>query len=146
SIMISPQKLWAEYNRLGELRARSRRGLSLAGLFFCASILLLYVQGWPSHPHRGALSGIFDNVLLATYVIVQILVSVFVVDATLLCRKLVQVMGKRPSKWPDPVLANCELSSVDHQFLHDWLDIRLLAERTKEITSLIYIPFIMLLG
>jgi hypothetical protein len=72
----------------------------------------------------------------------------FVVDATRLCYHFIVQLSQKPSQWPPETLekfATKRGMSAHPDDLSEWLDIRLIGERTQVVGRLIYYPFIVLL-
>jgi hypothetical protein len=68
-----------------------------------------------------------------------------VVDTALLCRQFVQNLSARPTQWPPGLLhRRAKARNMEHEHLDEWLDIQLIAERTKVVGNFIYYPFIVL--
>ena len=69
----------------------------------------------------------------------------YVVDATRLCRRLIKIFIEEDIQWPDNFLNNeASRSGVEKAYLHEWLGIDLIAQRTAVIGHLLYYPFIIL--
>jgi hypothetical protein len=69
----------------------------------------------------------------------------FVVDATRLCKKFVNVLQEQPSTWPPDLYKSygCE-KLPDQNPLVEWLDIQMIASLTETVGQLVIYPFIVI--
>jgi hypothetical protein len=132
--------LWNHYNRLGFFWNRALRFFPLAILYFIGSLMLFMCLGFPERPIRGDWSHAFDWVILVVSVLMQILLTFFVLDAIRLCRRFVDIMTKSDLDWPVKEGARDSIAKNSPE----WTAFRFLTARTKTVNGLIYYPFITL--
>jgi hypothetical protein len=80
-------------------------------------------------------------VFLVLYVVVF-----FVVDATALCVSFMRYLWQDGRLWPEDAIRHfqAELAIPDERLVSRWIGLRLIEERTAEISQLVYYPFILL--
>lgn len=69
--------------------------------------------------------------------------SLFVVHATLLDARFTRLLSKGPTTWPPTVLKKHQRNGIA-DFMGEYLDVLLIARRTRAVTKLIYYPLIAL--
>jgi hypothetical protein len=75
----------------------------------------------------------------------QILLTFYVVDATRLCCRLVELQMPHSTRWSDFTCARFrDRSGINEEYLSDWIDINFIAQRTRDVDRLIYYPFAVL--
>lgn len=139
---ISARKLWAYYNWLGFFQHRLVRTCAVTFLYFVAGLLLAAWFGFPVRPYRGTINGLVDVSFLFGAVLCQIFLTFYVLDATRLCRVFIRNLTHAPTEWPDSLLTETQRETgLPRPLLDDYLDIRLISERTAVIGKLIFYPF-----
>lgn len=150
---LTAQELWGQYTSRGTLRARLVRVIPAMALYGLFGWCIVWMFGTPNCPHRGTTSFLVDRTLLICSVVAMHFLIFFVVDATRLCARFVEIL-KEPTTWKETLDsmqkgAREKLSAEQMRDLEDpfdeWLDIRLIASRTEAVGKLIYYPFIVLL-
>lgn len=151
---VEVRALWRSYLEAPTKISRRDLWRVVPPALLCAAILVA-VDFWSDHvPARGNLAYFTDRVILAVSVGAYLLLLMYVVNATLLCRRFVLHLIRKPSQYPlwtqqtftrlreldDP-----QNDTQDPADFYDWLDVQLIAYRTRAVTSLIYGPFIVLL-
>ena len=82
--------------------------------------------------------------IIPTALVAQFLIF-FVADATVLCVLFMRGLRLHAANWPKPTLAAFHARlGVPVQYLDDWIDLELVARRTRCVAALIYYPFIVL--
>jgi len=112
----------------------------------------------PVSPVRGSISNAVDILLTIATVVVYTFLVFYVVDAVRLCKSFVQHLASGKSEWSINTVEKFTKiqqlgSSADNlrtvlkrdNYLRDYIDMRLIAERTEVIGGTIYYPFITLL-
>lgn len=136
---------WDRYRYLGRGSHRATRFLPVTGFYFTLGVVLIFLFGEPHVPHRGDLSLIADRVILYACVVLGVALTFFVVDATRLCERFIEVLAERPTQWPDPVVDGVVARRhIDRRDAGDVIDLELIADRTEVVGSLILYPFVVL--
>jgi hypothetical protein len=140
------QKLWCEYAHLSRtdnqfLRVGARS--ILYALFGWTLFELL--GGTATPPARGDGSHAVDALVRVGSVGLQIVLIFYVVDVTRLCEVFSRKLAGDGTPWPADVRRHFAAKRrVDEEDVGDWLDIRVIAERTDVVGRLILPPFIVL--
>jgi hypothetical protein len=147
------QAVWKQYARRGYFHHRLIRIIPALAMFVVLGIFLMLTFGLGNCPYRGWVSYWTDRVLLVLSVGAMLALMFFVVDATRLCARFIEVL-KKPTDWSDILekLSDEEKLGLDESQLgrmkgdfDEWLDIKLIAFRTEAVGKLIRYPFIVLL-
>jgi hypothetical protein len=134
--------LWQEYRVLE--KARWSRVVPKVIVFIILAVGLFNLLVLPNRPCRGAGSCKVDFIVLWISVITLIVLILYVFDATRLFEGFIKRFTEQDTNWPNlpRMIDHSQFRGKDA--VSDWLDIRLLAVRTKEVQKLIYYPFIVL--
>jgi len=144
---LCARKFWRHYVFHSSPPVSAIRTTVASVLFVLFAFSLMCMFGFPHTPYRGTASLTVDHfaVLLWSSPLLLFL-TFYVVDATLVCKRFVAALGERHTTWSDETRSRygavCA-SSTDletKQAYDDWIDIRLIGERTAVINSLIYYP------
>jgi hypothetical protein len=133
---------WEQYRELGCVKNRLIR--ILTSLYFymaIVSILFLWFGGHPP-PCRGALSCDMNKVVIRIGVFAMLFLLFLVTDAVRICIYWIRGMtycdfdwkSARINKFINELALPANLTAC-------WLNLELIAERTQEITRLVYYPF-----
>jgi hypothetical protein len=151
---LNAEKFWREYVFHSSLPASAIRTTLAATAFLLFSMSLLWVLGIPHTPYRGEFSLIADRIaVLAWSTPLLLFLTFYVLDATLLCKRFVAALTDRHTQWPDDTRKHYGAVTggdtkpgveVDEAY-DDWVDIRLIAERTAAISSLVYYPLVVMI-
>lgn len=145
---IDMATLWRRYLFRGRLSRRIFRVLPMAFLYIIAvSLVSGLMGGYARIPIRGTL--IFWPFLLLT-VILFVVLTFFVIDATMLHCGFLKQLGSAETYWPDdtfrkfgyPVDRAPEKYATELSYF--W-DVLFISKRTEAVGNLIYYPFIILL-
>ena len=147
-IGVRATDLWLEYRWLGRPARRARRIISMFALYFLSLVFLFIAfPKMPPMPIRGVICHAVNSFLLFGAVITTTLLNFFVVDATRLCQRFIQNLSNAPTVYPPATLrkfcGGIEPAADDD--LKEWLDMKVIAGRSAEVSKLIYYPFITLL-
>jgi hypothetical protein len=134
-------RLWQEHLSLTD--QRWNRIIPQAVVFFVLAVAIFGVLGSPGTPARGLVSLAVDRLVLAITVPLLFLLVFFVVDETRLLEAFISRLRQGESEWP-PGLTALYQQQRSSGCVPDWLDIRLLAERTSVVGTLLYYPFIVI--
>jgi hypothetical protein len=101
--------------------------------------------GSPFRPVRGASSVWLDGGALGLSVILFTFLTFYVMDATQLCTKFIDLLSQGQTRWPGMVTqALAVRRGMNQDYLPDLIDIQFIAARTKAIGRMIYYPFFVL--
>jgi hypothetical protein len=142
---VGARELWEEYCERGRPHRRWMRVIPETGIYFLALVGIMRILGSPSHPHRGTLNGFMSHFTLMACILVFILVTAYVIDATRLCARLIDLLSRRRTIWPDELLEQSEKTlGLERKYIDEWLDMRLIARLTETVGRLIWGPLIIL--
>jgi hypothetical protein len=145
---INAALLWSEYQNRGFITSRLRRVLPMSILYFIVFALLASMLGGPPmwFPARGqhVMHGGINTVFQVALGCAPIVLTFYVVDATRLQVEFIRRLRQAPTSWPEASYTSfpdvsSKLKIVDFS---SFLDLRLIAERTDAVNTLIYYPFI----
>ena len=142
---VDAKKLWMAYRSHGQFLPRLWRSFFLTVAYFGVIVLVMLVLGKPTAPCRGACCRRFD--LAASYgfsVPVTLFLTFFVLDATIVNRRFIKCLADKETVWPKKSFGHprCRMRGMMPADLRDYLDIRLIAERTEAVGEIIYYPFL----
>ncbi|ULA68353.1 MAG: conserved membrane protein of unknown function [Nitrospira sp.] len=137
--------LWQEYQSLGQWQNRLARILPQTICYGVLLNLLMRLFGYPAMPCRGPACFEINYLMSSLSMLGMIFVIFYVVDATRLCGRLIEIMIEGKIQWPDKLLAKEAIKrDVDEAYLDELLGIELIAKRTDVISFMLYYPFIIL--
>lgn len=157
---VHVQRLWTQYCYDDDMPHLAWRVALLSFLYGCFGLGLFWIfDSWTSDlsivggficPEcRGEWSLSVNRGILVFCAATFFLLLFYVVDTTRLCQQFIQYLTAKPSRWPKETL-----EIIGHQrginkgeildSLSDWLDVRLIAERTQSVGNIIYYPFVIL--
>jgi hypothetical protein len=136
-------EIWQHYVNLGWLWHRVFRFAPAAAISFSLGVMLVWLFDLPFQPARGALSFWVDTGLQFLSFALQILLTFFVVDATLLDRKFIANLTEQPTRWSDQTVSALRCS-LPPPCQDEWLAVQLIAERTRVTAQLIWFPSLVL--
>lgn len=166
---IKAEELLDEYHKRSHWWYRFSRSLWQFIIFFIFAISLFSFFRLPNVPARGEANFLFNERVLIFSVILFIFLVSFVGDAMKLCCRFITLLSGHSSDWSDEriqlfkrsINTTLCLNECDHQkkkeknpeecdkeftrvFLNEWIDVKIIAERTEVIGKLISYPFIIL--
>src|SRR5262249_36938841 len=140
---VDAKQLCDTYNRLGFFQHRLYRFLLSSAVYLILAICLVVHSESPFSPFRGRFSFWVDGLAFWLSLGLQIVLTFYVLDATTLCKKFISNLTKGPTVWPTQTYRQFEEECRLHRdYLDDWIDIRVIADRTKVVGKLIFYPFI----
>ena len=145
------EEVWRDYLLWGSPANRLIRTLVSAMLFFGIVGLIICLFGPPNHPHRGFVSQWVDLVFFGAGILSLVMLTFFIVDATLLSTKFIKLLTDRLIIWPD-FLAKPLLSAQGmgknpaDQGTSSWLNILVVRDHSKALGRLVYFPFVAVFG
>ena len=145
---IDINRLWADYCYRSTRVSRLRSTAIWWAVYLLAVWCVWPVFRHPVTPARGNFMSNLDQVILLLAILASTFLTFFVVHATLLDARLARLLSKGKTHWPEPVREMYQVDSDSRagcsNFTGDYLDILLIAHRTRAVTRLIYYPFIIL--
>ncbi|MFN0066674.1 MAG: hypothetical protein ACKVYV_03460 [Limisphaerales bacterium] len=117
-----------------------------AGYVALGTAFVLLAGGVPETPIvRGGLARGVDAVLLWTQVALFSVLLFYVFDAVRMTARMLERLATAPTVWPSEVVKDeAGRLGVEPRHLEGWLDVEFAAEKTKETSQLIILPFIVL--
>jgi hypothetical protein len=136
-------QLWEEYLSMGTRPSRYWRVLPRALLRMALGFGVLWVSGLPLRPFRGPLSDVIDAVLLFSSVAAVLVLTFYVLDAVRLCEVFCRELAGRKTPWHNgPKKRLGARLGVEPDHTEELLDVRLIADLTQAVGTLIFWPFI----
>lgn len=136
---------WKTYIYEGRLSARVVRVTLLLLVFLAFGYTLAAVFGHPTVPTRGERSQAVHVVVTWISVISTQFLILAVVDSTAFCCRFIVELKQIESGWPDSVTNFFAAKfAIRKRYLKHWIDLNVIAERTKCIAQVIYYPFIVI--
>ncbi len=143
------EAIWKQYNLFGQPASRWRRCGAVMLAYFVFALALFLALGVPFIPGRGPASFILDKVAVMATVVVLIVVTFYVMDATRLCTRLIELLSQHGATWPtektEQFQKSDKLWKLANEEQNEWTTIRFIARRTAAIGWMIYYPFLVLL-
>jgi len=144
---IALEPLWYQYKALAYNQHRWNRVLlrSLAYVVFCGALFLVFSV--PDPPYRGGLCWWVGNTANVASMLALVLLTFYIVDATVLCRRFIKILATGKTSWPQPALGAQDVArrALNDDEAAEWLDVRTMAEWTETVGKLILYPFAVLL-
>jgi hypothetical protein len=153
---LTVSDLWNQYLRLGSIGNIAVHAV-VGTVIFMGVGAFVFADDTPASPTRGPISSWVDLVLLLSVVLVYVFLAFFVADAVRVCKAFVRHLASGRSKWSNETVARFTRDMAEasdkplpeklstSNYLRDYIDMRLIAERTEAIGGLIYYPFVILL-
>ena len=141
-------QVWKQYNMFGRQLCRWRRCVPVMISYFLFAIFLFFACGIPFTPGRGGASFILDKVAVIMTVISLIVVTFYVMDATRLCARFIEILSRNGAMWPtektEQFKKDDKLWKLSSEEQNEWTTIRFIARRTESVGKMIYYPFLVL--
>ncbi len=140
------QDLWKSYGEHGSLRNRFMRAFMVVLIFQAFVSFIFTLFGLEPPPLRGEYTRVIDSVITVASVLGMLFLLFYMVDATRLCIIWIRGLTKNNYDWRGTkvdelaVTMNIPWSCAVH-----WIKLKLVAERTEEVSKLIYYPFIVII-
>ncbi len=146
---------WTTYIYQGRGNARLARMVVATVLYIGLAFLVAMWMGFVPDPHRGRLAGAVNQWLTPVAVACMLALIFFVADASALCIQFVIALrADRPepadkskaappvSRWPEGTVKHyCDKLQVDPGQVDHWIEMHLIACRTRIVARLVYYPF-----
>lgn len=135
--------IWEEYIRRGKWGYRLARIIPIFIIYIGICALILHLSERPVQPVRGDNSFTLFLLILSFTIISFLFLSFFVLDATILCKRFIDLAFRRNLKWPRESLAQFTTEvGLTKDELSDLMLVRLVAKRTEVVSKLIFFPLI----
>lgn len=137
---------WLKYLYQGSAGARLLRVATVTIIVWVLAFLVAntFIQ-LPAVPYRGALAGKIDIWVEGMAVAAVLFLCFSVADAILLCHNFARELRRIDHAWPPETLRKfAQRLKTSPRYLDDWIDLKILEERTKTVAQLVYYPFIVL--
>ncbi len=142
---IQPGSLWDEYMHRAAVRARLLRVIPMVVCFFLLGLVLHELEPWRYAPSRGWVAGFLESLTFWLAITLTIFLTCAVIDTTRLFHRFVRLLAQNSTEWTNSVREWFETEdSLGRERVDDYIDLRLIAERSKGILRLIVLPFVLL--
>lgn len=142
---VNAERVWKRHLFLGHLRSRATRVVPVFLIHAGLIIGLFLWFGFPVPPYRGSASLWIDRVTMILSLVLVNALTLTVWDATRLCERFIRNLSRGPSTWPGDARQYMRWTRGDADPAASvWLDIRIIAERTRIVGRTIYYPFVVL--
>ncbi|MGH8501028.1 MAG: hypothetical protein ACREVE_00880 [Gammaproteobacteria bacterium] len=149
-IDIHPELMFAKGAAITEAQASSSAWWRVVPLaVFIAAALVIIQLASSNLSARGTAAYVLDKGILALAAVAFTVLLLYVLETTLMCRRFITHLVRRVSDYPQQTLNKF---ADEHKLtvrerptdLADWLDVQLIANRTRAVSALIYGPLIIL--
>jgi hypothetical protein len=156
----SAEIFWHRYLYQNRVVARATRVGVATVLYFVAATLVIRAFGIQPPPVRGELLGIANFWIVMASVFLMLLLIFFVVDATVFVTVLLRALRWQlpeergeldptgeagSSRWPQSTLDYyASQLNVEKSLLDDWITLQFAAKRTRVVSRLVYMPFVVI--
>jgi signal transduction histidine kinase len=138
--LVRANDLWWDYVRHRHFFSQSSRWWIIvpALLFYLLGFVAIHILDDLHVPFRGHWSLYINFIVILGFTVPTFVLLLFwVVEETRLCIGWIRRLTQYESRWT--TVAN------DHEaILNDWLDVRIIAERTEQVSKLVRYPFMVL--
>lgn len=140
---VSAREVWAGYLALGRPSSRWTRILVALVAFFVLGGALMSLLGQPTVPARGLVARRVDTLVLVASVVGTWLLTLYTLDVTRLCERLVQWFSVCATRWPTAARERAdEETGLAGLEAGEYLELRVLAEHTDVVSRLVVPPFV----
>ncbi|HEB55967.1 MAG TPA: hypothetical protein ENI98_06630 [Gammaproteobacteria bacterium] len=140
------QQYWRSYGEHGSMRNRFLRALTVVLIFQAFVSLVFTLFGLEPPPLRGDVTRIIDSLITVSSVLGLLFLLFYMVDATRLCVVWMRGLIENSYDWRGSAVE--ELASqmnIPWPCAVHWLKLQLVAERSGEVSRLIYYPFVVII-
>src|SRR4029077_3842372 len=123
---------------------RAFRVLPLTVLYFVIAFCVISSFGQPPSPARGPLCLAVDFGITLVTVVLFLAFTFFVLDATYLNTRFIHYLVQGDTHWPYGAHGQFGRMNLEPEDLTEYMDIRLIAMRTKAVGRFVYFPFVIL--
>ncbi len=140
------QDYWAEYGKYGLLHNRFLRAFSVVLVFQMFVSVIFTLFGLEPSPLRGDTTLMVDGVVNVLSVLSMMFLLFIMVDATRLC--IVWILGLTHNEFDWRGSGAEAMGTSMHMswgYAVHWIKLKMIAERTRAVSKLIYYPFIIII-
>ena len=150
---VKADRVWSRYLELGGTSHRFARCVPMAIVYLALSVAVVWffdgsTMSWSrvsNAPVRGDAMRNLDILLFLLSFSGLTLLVFFVVDATRLCSRFIRILSTQKTAWPASLCGQVgHPRQLDLDDVSDYLDVRVIADRTRVITPLVVYPFVIL--
>lgn len=139
--VVSPAKLWREYVVYSRWTKRCARASIIFVVLSIALLLVEKLSGSVSSPIRGEHARAWDTWLDWISAGALLALVALVIDAMWTSRMFVHLVTRGQTRWPDSLTRIYQKGWIGKNAACDYLDLLLVAERTRPVASLAFYPF-----
>lgn len=139
---VYAQNLWWEYLRRRTWWQRLGRAAFLSLVFLLFAFCIYQTLGTAPRPVRGTALIRFDAFCLWASVLAFVFLTFFVLDATLLETRLIAYLTRTDTRYPPKTIERFRRYALKFQDIAEYVDIRLIASRTRAVGEVVYYPFV----
>ncbi len=142
---VNAGDLWRKYRAMGDWKHRLWRVVPMVVVYGVLGLALMQMAPLPLPPVRGAVVDRWETLSLIAAVISFLVLTFGTLDATRLCRWLIEQLSGSPTLYPASTREHFQRlrgGLEDVKVLNEWIDLRLIAELSERVGRLIYYPFI----
>ncbi|MFV1984743.1 MAG: hypothetical protein ACC657_14455 [Thiohalomonadales bacterium] len=137
---------WEKYCDVGDINNRCYRSLTLYLLYMSFAVMVFQIFGLPEVPCRGVASCNIDILMLMISIPTMLLLIFFVLDELRLSIFWIKGLSKHSMEWRSrKITTYCNTFELHTEAEKKWATMLLIAERTSEISRLIYYPFLIII-
>jgi len=145
--LVSPANLWEEYLSRGRCVSRLLRIVPLIVIYL--SVFVMFGLGATPAPVRGWRADTAQWRILMLAVFASLALLFWVLDSTLLNRAFIRYLGRATTEWPPEYREHYARKSglgqdIQSEDFTEYLDIKLIAMRTRVVGESVYYPFVVL--
>lgn len=140
---VYAQNLWWEYQRRGGWTVRLARTIPMVILTFGVFACLREILGLPYIPARTSAGETADKIILIASVFLFYVLTYWVLDVAYTNRLFIKYLTGAGTKYSRPRIPKLP-PGIELDDVVDYLDIRLIAKRSKVVGEAVYYPFFVL--
>ena len=146
SITVNPKRLLIEYFLRGLWWKRVGRVFLMLMFLGVFVVCLSMALPLPTSPARGDLARIIDKSILVFCICAFFFLTFYVFDAINMALRIIKGLGQHRTNWPESYIHNIvKQKQVNPEYLAGYADVYFTAMHTKEVSSIVYYPFLIVL-
>lgn len=140
------QQYWKIYGEYGAIKNRFLRAFTLVLIFQAFASFIFTLFGLEPAPLRGEVTRVIDSVITVSSLLGMLFLLFYMVDATRLCIIWIRGLTKNNYDWRGTAVDNLVVSmNIPWPCAVHWLKLKIVAQRTSEVSKLIYYPFLVII-